>query len=942
MTTIERTAYPHLNKSRWRKSDLQRYIPSHEDLEYMSSLNIRSDLMRLNFILQLKTYQQLNYFPKVGSIPKPIVKQVRQALDSPHRLKSEYTHTATLYRHRNLIRKYLGVNQDNEERDLSIMQTAEKISKIMNDPADIINAVLETIAQQKYELPAFTSLDRTVLRIRKSVNDDIFKLIKKRLSKDEKLDTLHDILKKKEGDHKTPYHYIKRLPKKPTVTHFKKLVDHHNWLMSFGDFKTYLSGVSGIKVAQFSEEARSLNAGSVKQMHHSDKKFSLIACLLAQSQRRAKDALGLTFCRCIHGSDKSAIRSYESEDKNKEQSAESLAEFLLDMTTEYEKNKYDEKKTTERIKNDYKKYGGTSKVIQDCEKILMKEDHKHLPLIWQHYHSKRAGIFSFLKSINLDSIKEEAPLLKAIKVVQSIRETNKKQEWFTPANSLDLSFVPKDWLKLIVKDKKTINARHFEVCVMSQLREKLRASDIYIKGADSYGDYRQELLPWNACKKLLKEFCELVSIPSTAKKMCSTLKKQLKDKSLAVDQAYPALKELNINEKGIPFLKKSGSKRNPRATALRDTIKSRMPERNLLDVMCLVQHCTGWAHSFSPASGSDAKLSDPIGANIVTAFGYGSGMGPAETARHVRSSFSERTIASINKTHVNIKKLNAALVKIINYYKGFPLVKSWGDGSSVAVDGTLRNIYEQNLLAESHYRYKAKGAIAYHHISDTYIALFSSLIPCGVWEAIAIIEGLLQNKSEIKPRKVHGDTQAQSTPVFGLSYLFGIDLMPRIRRWKDLTFYKADDMMELKNIGNLFKGKIDWDLIEKYWEDMMQVVLSIQHGKVSSDLILSKLNSRNKSSKLYRAFRELGNVIRTLFLLGFISDPDLRETITAETNKVESYNNLSDWVRFASEIIVASNDTVEMEKAIKYNTLLSNMVILQNVIDISRIIVSVT
>ncbi len=43
-------------------------------------------------------------------------------------------------------------------------------------------------------------------------------------------------------------------------------------------------------------------------------------------------------------------------------------------------------------------------------------------------------------------------------------------------------------------------------------------------------------------------------------------------------------------------------------------------------------------------------------------------------------------------------------------------------------------------------------------------------------------------------------------------------------------------------------------------------------------------------------------------------------------------------MRFASEAIVASNDTKEMEKAIKYNTLLTNMIILQNVIDMSRII----
>ena len=193
------------------------------------------------------------------------------------------------------------------------------------------------------------------------------------------------------------------------------------------------------------------------------------------------------------------------------------------------------------------------------------------------------------------------------------------------------------------------------------------------------------------------------------------------------------------------------------------------------------------------------------------------------------------------------------------------------------------------------------GGIAYHHISDTYIALFSSLIPCGVWEAIAIIDGLLQNESSMKPKRIHGDTQAQSMTVFALAHLFGIRLMPRIRNWKDLIFYKPAKRMRLKNIGCLFKGEtINWQIIEDNWGEMLQTGISIQQGKISSRLILSRLNSRNKGSALYKAFNELGKVIRTQFLLEYISDPNMREGINADTNKVESFNNLSDWISFGS------------------------------------------
>ncbi len=67
--------------------------------------------------------------------------------------------------------------------------------------------------------------------------------------------------------------------------------------------------------------------------------------------------------------------------------------------------------------------------------------------------------------------------------------------------------------------------------------------------------------------------------------------------------------------------------------------------------------------------------------------------------------------------------------------------------------------------------YGGCGGPAYHHVSDRYVALFSHFIPCGVWEAVYIIDGLLKNKSDIQPDTFHADTQGQSTPVFALAHL---------------------------------------------------------------------------------------------------------------------------------------------------------------------------
>jgi TnpA family transposase len=446
-------------------------------------------------------------------------------------------------------------------------------------------------------------------------------------------------------------------------------------------------------------------------------------------------------------------------------------------------------------------------------------------------------------------------------------------------------------------------------------------------------------LNWEECDLLVEDYLQELKFPNSAEKFVALLKDNLLQMARKVDKLYPKLPDFIIDETGVPVLKKVPTiKPTKKTSKLLDKIRRRMPERSLLDTLCLTHHLTGWAYEFGHISGVDSRLDNPIERYILNAFCQGTGMGPSQGAKHIKNStVTAHMLSWINRRHVTPKQLDRSKDRLINYSQHFLLTTAWGDGRRCAADGTLRNIYEDNLIAESHFRYNAKGGIAYNHISDTYVALFSTFIPCGVWEAVEIIEGLLKNDSAIKPDTVHADTQGQSTVVFGLSYLLGIKLMPRIRNWKELTFFRPNKE-KYKNIDSLFGEEIDWNLIKTHWEDLLQVVLSIKQGKISSSFLLKKLTTYSRKNRLYHALQELGRVIRTQFLLEYISNVKLREVITASTNKVEAYHALSDWIMFGSRVIVASNDPDEMEKAIKYNALIANCIILQNIIDYSYVI----
>lgn len=117
---------------------------------------------------------------------------------------------------------------------------------------------------------------------------------------------------------------------------------------------------------------------------------------------------------------------------------------------------------------------------------------------------------------------------------------------------------------------------------------------------------------------------------------------------------------------------------------------------------------------------------------------------------------------------------------------------------------------------------------------------------------------------------------------------------------------------------------IDWRLIENHFPDLLRTAISIREGRVSSVTLLRRLGNNSRKNRLYRAFRELGRVIRTITLLRYLSDSGLREQTTAITNKAEAFHWFSTWLRFGAETI-GRNDPDYQEKIIKFNELLANV-----------------
>lgn len=942
MPTIQETAYPRLKSSVSARDLAAIYTPASDELALAAQVT-RGEVAYLGFLILFKTFQRLGYFVQLSQVPNGIVEHVA-TLTGTTAVISElpnYDVSGTRFRHIPLIRQTLHVQAYGKEARHAMLLAMSEAARTKEELADLINVAIEELVRKKYELPAFDTLVRGARHVRATVYRQFYQQVDATLSVEEKA-SIEALLVPELESHFTPWNTLKQEPGNPTLTHLKVWLDRQVWLAKYRVEQEVLAGIPDAKIQHFAAEAKTLDAARMLEMEPRKRLTLAVSLLKVQSARVLDDLAEMLIKRMstLHQKGKAALADYHARNQ---QRTDELVQTLRVLVTAYRTEGSAQEKIAAMAT--WLPDQGDA-VLQRCEDHMAYAGDNYFPFIWRFYKSHRATLFRVLSNISVRATTQDRAFEEALRFL--LENASKTGEWLAvPEDThLDLTWMPEAWWRLITEQRhsgrelrapKRLSRRHFEVCVFSQLMTELKSGDLCILGSDHFADYRDQLLSWEEYHQGIVAYGAMIGLPIGGGDFVTHMKGRLSEVASATDNAFPDNVDLRI-ENGEPILR-----RPERATAasglraLEQLIADRLEPANLLDVLRDTEHWLRWTRFFGPISGHDAKLDDPRSRYLTTTFCYGCQLGPAQTARSL-GNIDRRQLSWVHWRHITEEGLDKAIREVINAYRRFTLPRRWGTGKSASADGTKWDLYEQNLLAEYHIRYGGYGGIGYYHVSDTYIALFSHFIPCGVWEAVYLLDGLLKNLSDIQPDTIHGDTQAQSTPVFGLAALLGITLMPRIRHWKDLTMYRPDKQTSFTHIDPLFSDTIDWPLIQTHLPDMLRVVLSIKAGRVTASTLLRKLGTYSRKNRLYQAFRELGRAIRTEFLLKYLGSAELRTLIQAATNKSEAFNGFAQWVAFGGDGTIATNHRDEQRKVIKYNHLVANCVIFHNVFSLSRVL----
>ncbi len=847
-----------------------------------------------------------------------------------------------------LVRGYVGVTgYDHDARGIAV-RACIGAARSRDDLADIVNAGIEELLRCRRELPAFGALLKLARTARALVNRAYYRRIGATLPPGVR-ERLAALLVVPAGATRSGWDQAKADPPRPSPQRMREHLAHLAWLRGQAVADDVFAGVPDRKLRQFAAEARSLGAPDLGRVVES-KCLALMVTLLRGQVAQALDDAAEMFVRLttrMHNRAREALDEYRAR-----HAAETDALVTLLRETVLACQDQEAGPNARLSKMEGLLLPDADAILTKCEAHAAFAGNNYLPLLARFYGGQRAAFLRFLVHATPVFTSQDRAVEQAIAFLLAHRTDRRAKlrtnveavqaDGTTVRQALDLSWVGEKWWPLLIGGRTAhepapaeVDRRYFEICLFTQVVNELKSGDLCIPGSEEYGDYRAQLVTWEEYERDSAGYAEQAGIPADPSAFVAVLKASLVKTADATDQAFPKNEHVEIVA-GEPVVKRLRAREAVDRTAfLERLLKARMVPAGVLDALADTEHWLGWTRHFGPVSGFEAKLDRPRERYLATAFCYGCGLGPSQAARSLKG-LDRRHVAFANQRHITEENLDDAITGVIDAYARVGLHRHWGTGDTASANGMKWDIHPESLKSSYHIRYGGYGGIGYYLVSDTYIALFSRFLACGAYEAHAILDFVAENRSLLQPSTVHSDTHGQSAPIFGLAHLLGIELMPRIRSWQDLHLFRPDADARYQHIDGLFTGTIDWPLIEAHAPDMLRVALSVHAGRLLPSAILRRLATYSRKNRLYFAFRELGRVIRTDFLLRYLGSVELRRAIGAATNKSELFNRYAQWVAFGSSGLATATTRDEQRKMVKYNHLVANLLIFHTAIGMTR------
>lgn len=826
-------------------------------------------------------------------------------------------------------------------------------------PREVFEISLKFMFEQKIEIPAYYNLADYITESYLDVENRLVKIVDKSLKKYHKK-VLDDFIRSKDKKI-SGIAYIKSLNQS---TKPKDIADS---IKTFKMMKAYYVEFKHILLdLDLSRNAIKYYAGWVKrsklfqlkQFSNRSKAYLYLIAYLAHEYYIRHDGLLVIFMKQM----RTILNDIEKEIEEKKKTNNKIYKNIIQKFSAVTTNKSD---TIAKIKgitkdeslSDSEKILFISKIISESEvgsDVFTDIESEKLEEI--NSKSKSDTFYDLLRK---SSVKMQRRLTEVVKVFDFCFRHTDHETYLAIDNfctddgnvssCASIGFLSKNEQKKVTKDQKGFDVTLYKALLFKHIYDNIKAGKINLNNSYEYLPVERYLIDeraWRENKQHILASCNLERF-SDFKNVIDKLSTRLNDMYDMVNQEYLSSENqyLKFDNKGV-FRVRTPKIKRPEQEKFVPKLLHEDGIHSILDVFSQINQITSFSGSFKHHSNKHVKMKPSQEMIYAGLLGRGCNIGVSKIA-NISKGITEWSLKNTVNWFFGLNNLNEANNKVISKINSLALPKVFrsNDMAHTSSDGQKMKLSVDSLHANYSFKYygKDQGIAIYSFIDDRHVLFHNVVISPSEREAAYVIDGLIGNKlikSDIHSTDTHGYTEI----IFGLTHLLDKSFAPRIKKIGKQSIYsfKTKRSYVKKGYKVLPDSKIKTKLIQDNWDLIMRFVASLLKKTTTASQVLKRLGSHKKDSPLHKALKEFGRIIKSVFILTYINDVNLRQKVEKQLNKIELANKFTKAVFFSNNQEFRDGTKHEQQITVACKTLIQNCIILWNYLFITKHLISLS
>ncbi|MBS3910867.1 MAG: Tn3 family transposase [Hydrogenophaga sp.] len=505
---------------------------------------------------------------------------------------------------------------------------------------------------------------------------------------------------------------------------------------------------------------------------------------------------------------------------------------------------------------------------------------------------------------------ENAPLVTAIAMMQDLLRRSKSLRQADSSKFPETVIPPALKKHLYVESiedgekRKTLDVDRYEFLVYRLLRNALESGDLYVHHSNEFRQFEDDLISdarWAHKDAVLAEIGQPF-LTTPIEETLATLRAKLEDRLVTVNQRVAACVNTNIKVVGQGD-KKRWSLIYPTAPETSNTpFYSQLPGIPVADLLRFVNKETHFLDAFEHVLNRSVKHAPDLRQILACVVAYGTNMGLGKMAEV--SGLSHASLITTARSYLRPETVHAANDAISNATAALPAFKLFNIRDELHSSSDGQRFETQINTFNSRYSPKYFGwdkGVSACTVVANHVPINAKIIGTHEHESHFVFDLLYNNTSEIKPTRHSTDTHGTNQVNYLCLYASGYSFAPRYKTVQKKTAalvgfklpsqYPADMLIRPTNRANE-------ELIISEWPNIQRILASLAQKDTTQATVVRKLSSYARQNNTKKALWELDNILRTIYILDFIDDVELRQSVQKALNRGEAYHRFRRAVSF--------------------------------------------